>query len=260
MKTNYLFLLLVSCAPLLISAQEETGSDKRKKKNFEPNTAILIAPTYTAQFPFGNMGDRFGFNNLIGLNLSYKIKKNWIIGLDGNFLFGTKVREDYVLDKISTSTGQFIGTDNSLIKVRGQERGGVLKVVVGKIIPFSEKYPDAGLMLQTGLGFIQHKIAIDVRENLLPQLNKTYRKGYDRMANGFVMSQFIGGAFMERKKFYSFYGGFQVDVAFTEGRRAYDFFNQAPLNDKRIDVFVGFKLGWVIPIFLQASEKEYYYY
>lgn len=260
MKKTMLLLLVCMGLADMSFAQETKGSEKKKKKKFEPNTAILIAPTYTAQFPYGNMGDRFGFNNLIGLHLAYKVKKNWMIGLEGSFLFGTKVREDYVIDKISTTNGKFIGTDNTLIKVRGQERGGVMKLLIGKTIPVSEKYPDAGILLQTGLGFIQHKIAIDVRENLLPQLSKTYRKGYDRMANGFVISQFIGGVFMERKKFYSLYGGFQFDIGFTQGRRNFDFYNQAPLRDKRIDLFVGFKLGWVIPIFLQASEKEYYYY
>lgn len=244
----------------MLNAQSAKQVKEKKKKNFEPGTALMIAPVYTAQFPFADMQKRFGFNNLIGMHLAYKAKKNWMIGLEGNFLFGNKVKEDYILDNISTTTGQFIGTDNSLIKIRGQERGGALKLIIGKTIPFSEKYPDAGLLLQTGMGFLQHKIAIDVRENILPQLNKTYRKGYDRMANGFVMSQLIGGIFMERKKFYSFYGGLQVDVAFTQGRRNYDFYSQAPLKDKRIDVFVGIKLGWVIPIFLQASEKEYFYY
>ncbi len=260
MKKTLLLLLVFTISGLSLLAQEKKELDKKKKKKFEPNTAIIIAPTYAAQFPYGNMGDRFGFNNLIGLHLAYKVKKNWMIGLEGGFLFGSKVREDYVIDNISTSTSQIIGTDNTLIKVRGQERGGVMKLLIGKTIPVSEKYPDAGILLQTGLGFLQHKIAIDVRENLMPQLSKTYRKGYDRMANGFIMSQFIGGIFMERKKFYSFYGGFQFDIAFTQGRRKYDFYNQAPLQDKRIDMFVGLKLGWVIPIFLQASEKEYYYY
>ena len=55
------------------------------------------------------------------------------------------------------------------------------------------------------------------------------------------------------------YGGLQFDVAFTQGRRNFDFYSQAPLKDKRIDMFLGIKVGWVIPVFLQASEKEYYY-
>ncbi|MBP7389416.1 MAG: hypothetical protein KA841_03370, partial [Chitinophagales bacterium] len=129
MKKTLLLLLVFTISGLSLLAQEKKELDKKKKKKFEPNTAIIIAPTYAAQFPYGNMGDRFGFNNLIGLHLAYKVKKNWMIGLEGGFLFGSKVREDYVIDNISTSTSQIIGTDNTLIKVRGQERGGVMKLL-----------------------------------------------------------------------------------------------------------------------------------
>jgi hypothetical protein len=86
MKKPLLLLLVITISGLSLLAQEKKEVDKKKKKNFEPNTAIMIAPTYAAQFPYGNMGDRFGFNNLIGLHLAYKVKKNWMIGLGGRFL------------------------------------------------------------------------------------------------------------------------------------------------------------------------------
>ncbi len=206
------------------------------------------------------MQDRFGFNNLFGFSIHYKMNKNWLIGVEGNFLFGTTVRDYYILNNISTHTGQFISQNNSLIAVSPQERGFSIKFNVGKIIPFSETYPDAGLLLLTGFGMLQHKIAIDVRASSLPQLDKTYRKGYDRMCNGPVISQFIGGIFMERRRFVSAYLGLQFDVGFTQNRRPIDFYSMAKLNEKRIDLFLGVKIGWIIPYFLKSSEKEYYYY
>ncbi len=33
----------------------------------------------------------------------------------------------------------------------------------GKIIPFNQKYPDAGIMVVTGFGFLQNKIAYNVK-------------------------------------------------------------------------------------------------
>jgi hypothetical protein len=206
------------------------------------------------------MRDRFGYNSLFGIHIMYKMKKNWLLGFEGNFLYGTTVRESYVLDNISISTGQFIGQNNNLISVRPQEMGFSFKLNAGKIFPFSEKYPDAGLMLLTGFGFLQHKISINVKESSLPQLNTTYRKGYDRMANGPVLSQFVGGVFMARRKFMSAYAGLQFDAAFTQGRRPFDFYSMQPMKDKRIDLFLGFKVGWIIPVFLQTSEKEFFYY
>jgi hypothetical protein len=257
-KFRCLLLLIFSFSLLNVCAQTE--KKEKKKKTDASSTAVLFVPFYTAQFPFGNMADRFGFNSLFGMQIAYKMKKNWLLSLEGNFLFGTKVRDNYVLDNISTSTGQFINQNNGLSNVALQEQGFNVKLSVGKIIPFSEKYPDAGLLLMTGFGFLEHKIAINVKERDLPQLSKTYRKGYDRMSNGPVISQFIGGIFLQRKRFISVYGGLQFDLGFTQGRRNFDFYTQSKLNDKRLDMFLGLKIGWVIPVFLQASEKEYFYY
>lgn len=260
-KILYRFVFYLVLSSLTISSFAQKDEEiKKKKKNFEPSNAVLIAPNYTAQFPYGNMGDRFGFNSRFGLHISYKMKKNWLVGGEAGFLFGTNVREGYVLDNISLPSGQFISQNNDLIRVKPQEQGFDVKFTTGKIVPFSEKYPDAGLLFMTSLGFLQHFIAINVKEASLPQLNKTYRKGYDRMANGPVVSQFIGGIFLSRKTFASAYAGLQFDAAFTQGRRAYDFYSRAPLKDKRIDLFIGIKVGWVIPVFTQTSEKEYFYY
>lgn len=246
-------------AGTFVNAQK-TEEGKRKKKHFEPNNAIILAPIYTAQFPFGNVGDRFGFNSLFGIHIAYKTKKNWIVGGEGSFLFGTTVRENYVLNNISLPSGQLIGQNNDLIRPKLQEMGASLKFTFGKVVPLSEKYPDAGLLFLTGFGFLSHKIAINVKSASLPQLDKTYRKGYDRMANGPVISQFIGGLFMARRKYVSAYAGLQFDVAFTQGRRPYDFYSLQTMHDKRIDMFLGIRVGWIIPVFTQTSEKEYFYY
>ncbi|MFI5205939.1 MAG: hypothetical protein ACHQVK_03280, partial [Candidatus Paceibacterales bacterium] len=74
------------------------------------------------------------------------------------------------------------------------------------------------------------------------------------------ISEFIGGAFMARHKYLNGYVGLQFDAGFTQGRRPYDFYLGAPLNDKRYDLFVGIKVGYILPIFLQSSEKEFFYY
>jgi len=257
--TSQIILVWLMLFSISLSAQK-TQDNKKKKKVFEPNNAIILAPIYTAQFPFGNMGDRFGFNSLFGMHIAYKTKKNWMFGAEGSFLYGTTVRENYVLDNISLPSGQLIGQTNALIRPKLQEMGASLKFTFGKVVPLSEKYPDAGLLFLTGFGFLSHKIAINVKASSLPQLDKTYRKGYDRMANGPVLSQFIGGIFMARRKYVSAYAGIQFDLAFTQGRRPYDFYSMKAMNDKRIDMFLGIRVGWIIPVFTQTSEKEYYYY
>jgi hypothetical protein len=267
---NLIFLFLPLVFFISASAQQPSDSSTHSNKaavdegkkisKFEPSAAVMFMPVYTAQFPFGNMADRFGFNSLFGMQIGYKTRKNWLVAGEGNFLFGTHIKESYILDNIATSTGQFITQSNDLTDIRAQEQGFSLKFSAGKLVPLVRKFPDAGLLFITSIGFLQHKIAINVRESSLPQLNKTYRKGYDRMSNGPVISQFIGGIFMGRRRFLNAYAGFQFDAGFTQDRRPFDFYAMRKLDDKRIDLFVGIRVGWILPLFMQASEKEYYYY
>lgn len=254
--TNRLLLILLLLASIgTLQAQDEA---KPQKKNEIPaNNALLISPFYIAQFPFGNMGDRFGFNSQVGMALNYKLRYNIIIGGEGGFLFGGKVRETGILNSIATNTGQHITQDGVLANVKLQERGFAIKANFGKLVAFGTKHPDAGLLFITSVGFIQHKIAIDVNEKTIPQLSKVYRKGYDRLTNGPIISQFIGGMWLERKRFISLYGGLQFDLAFTQNRRAVNFDTMKKDATKRLDMFLGIKVGWVIPVFTQTEVRDF---
>ena len=259
-NTLFSFLVATFFSTQIFAQEVEKEGKKKKEKKYDASTAVVIAPNYTGQFPYGDMRKRFGFNSVFGLHISYKTDRNWLIGVEGGFLYGTNVKESYVITHIATTTNQHIGQNNDLIGVSPQEQGFNVKLTAGKIIPFHPKFPDAGLLVSASFGFLYHKIAVNVRESSLPQLSKVYRQGYDRLSTGPVLSGFVGGIFMMRKKYISGYIGATFDVAFTQGRRAYDFYNMAPLHDKRIDMFVGFKVAWIIPVFLQTSEKEFYYY
>lgn len=85
-----------------------------KKKAPGANNAVLISPFYTALFPVGELSNRFGFSNNIGLNISFKVKKNWLIGVEGAYIFGSKVKENPIAQIETQSTGQMIGLDGSL--------------------------------------------------------------------------------------------------------------------------------------------------
>ena len=249
--------MLLDGTVLLSIAQDVEKKEKVHK--YEPDKMFLIMPNYTLQFPFADMAKRFGINSLFTAQIAFKSTKNWLIGAEGSFLFGTKVKQNYILDGVETSTGQFVTTFNDLTYVNLEEHGFNIKFDAGKIFPVSTKFPDAGIMILTSAGFLQHKIAIDVKPSELPQFSPAYKKGYDRMANGPVISQFLGGTFMARRKYLSGYLGAQFDAGFTEGRRPYDFYLMEPLHDKRIDLFIGIRAAWIIPVFLESSAKEYFY-
>lgn len=262
MKQRHILTTLLLLATLVLRAQEVEKEEKKFRTAQDQAKVMMICFSYAGQWPFGHMQERFGYNNNVGFALNYKMKRNFTIGAEGNFLFGEKVRESGVLSAIATSTGEHISVDGSVNTISLAERGWQMKVLFGKIIPLSSKLLNTGIYLQTGLGFLQHKIYINVREERYPQLDKTYRKGYDRLTNGFCISQLIGGVFLRQKSFISLYGGFNVDVAFTKNRRNWNFDLHGPDNRNRVDVLLGFKLCWVIPVFLKENEQEekFYYY
>jgi hypothetical protein len=252
-----LFLLCISC---FLQAQDTTSVEAHVKRTsrFDPSSAIMFVPNYAAQFPFGHVAQRFGFDNLVGFELLYKTTNNWLLGANGGFIYGSTVKQDYIFANIATATGQFITQYNDLTTIRPQEQGFNIQFTFGKIIPFTTKMPDAGLMLMTGVGTVADKTAVNVKVAELPQLSPEYRKGYDRMCAGPVISQFVGYNYMARGKYLSGYVGLQFDLSYTLNVRPYDFYAMGKLNDQGVDLFLGLKVGFVIDKWLQSSEKEFF--
>jgi hypothetical protein len=255
-------ILLVLCALVFTHtfSQDTTAHAAKKKKKYEADPVMIICANYNGQFPFGNIKERFGFNSLFSLELLYKTKNNWLFGANGGFIYGSNVKQNYVLDNLENPNGLFVTQYNDLTGVRLQEQGFNVQATFGKIIPVSRKFPNSGVLLLTGFGMLQHKIAINVRAAELPQLSPEYKQGYDRLTNGPVISQFAGYTFMARRKYFCGYAGLQFDAGFTADRRPYDFYLMAPLKSQGVDMFLGLKIGYMIPVFLLTSEKEYYYY
>jgi len=234
-------------------------TQKKKERKFDAGEAVMICPNYTAQFPYASEKQRYGFNSLFSMQILYKTDRNWLFGVNGGFIYGTHVKEDYLLTNISAG-GLFITTFNDLTSIRIEQWGMNIQFNAGKVIPLQTKYPDAGILIMEGFGFLQNKISYNVKASELPQLSPEYKKGYDRMDNGPVLSQFVGYSFMARRKYIAGYAGFQFDAAFTRDRRPYDFYTMSVLNDKREDLFVGIRIGYILPVFLKTSEKEFFYY
>lgn len=124
--------------------------------------------------------------------LSYRFGKGWMAGVEGSYLFGNKVKENTILSGISTS--EHITNEGYLVDTKLSEEGFSVKAVGGKVFRVSKRLPGSGIFLLGGLGYLQHKILIQAPTRLVPQLDKTYRKGYDRLSNGPVLS--LGTGFM----------------------------------------------------------------
>jgi hypothetical protein len=106
---------------------------------------------------------------------------------------------------------------------------------------------------------LQHKIWIHANTNIYPQLDATYVKGYDRMTNGAMVGGSLGYLYLEKKRFLSFYGGIDFKAGFTQERRNWNFDLMSADKHQRLDMFIGIKLVWVIPVFTNKDSEVYYY-
>ena len=254
-------MLLMSCY-LTSSAQIDT-SQVIKNRAKTANNAVLISFYYTAIVPVGELGQRFGFSNNIGLNVSYKMKKNWLLGIEGAYYFSSHVKENQILAPVSTSTGQFIQTNGQLGDIGLELSGFQVGIRAGKIFSLSKKHPNSGIVLTVEPAFFQHKIWVRAVKDSYAQFSADYKTGYDRLTNGPMISGSLGYLYLERKKFLSIYGGIEYSLGFTQNRRAWNFFDQSgnmggPDTHHRLDMMIGFKIGWVIPVFTNRDTEQYY--
>jgi len=225
----------------------------------DTESAMLIAPIVSVQIPGANLADRFGVGYLMGLSLDYKFGKNWYVGGEGGFLFGTQVKETNHIEQTLAQNGMVITDEGFLDGVNLNLRGGIAKVNVGKSIFFKAAKPSNGILFKLGAGYMQHKILIDVNKKNTPQLSGQYAKGYDRFSNGLLLSQYIGLIRLDKGKFVNVTLGFEITEGFTRNARPYDFYLEQKLTEKRVDLMYGVKFTWMIPVYIGKSSSSQYY-
>jgi hypothetical protein len=222
--------------------------------------AFMIEFQYGYYFPGGDLSTRYGGASAVGPGIKFKIKRNFTVGAEGLFLFGGKVKLPGLLSGITTKDyGYLIGTTGIFENYSFSERGFLIMGKVGKIIPFKKPNINSGIYLTFGAGALQHKIRIDVDKGAVPQLNEDYQKGYDRLTNGFAISQFVGYRFFGNYKFLNFFAGIEFVEAFTQNRRSWNYDTNSKETGTRTDLMFGIKAGLVIPVYKKQTDKYYYY-
>ncbi len=219
-----------------------------------PRNGFIIGLNGNFDMPAADMAKRFGNSFRLGPSLLYKTSSNWMFGAKADFIFGNKVHEDSLLYNITDEYGAFINSDGERVGIEINERGYLIGLNAGKMIPLKKSQPDAGLLFLTGVGFIQHKIALFDKARTIPQIAGSYRKGYDRLTNGWYLEQFIGYQMFDRHGLLNFHIGLNVMAGFTQGRRDYQFDLMRADKSSRLDLLIGIRGGWYIPIFKTKSD------
>lgn len=248
MKKSHLLLAL-----LLFAIQVKGQYNVRDSSIAFPT--VGLSATY--QMPGGDMVKRFGNNFAFGAVFQYKFKSNWMVGLEGRYLFSDNVKENTILDGFKTPDGNIIDGTGQYGLVLLYERGLYLNVKGGKIFPLQFLNPNSGILLNAGVGYLQHKIWIDTPGSPIPYLEGDYKKGYDRFSNGISLSEFIGLISFSNKKLVNFYAGFECIQGFTQNRRAMNFDTGLKDDKQRLDLLFGIHLGWMFPIYKRVADKYY---
>jgi hypothetical protein len=231
-----------------------------QSQRLNQGTGFLVGFSYAIQWPDADLADRFGQHYSAGLSAEWLTEKNnFVLGIDGQFIFGQRVKTD-VLALLRTPEGFIYGNDKSPADIQLRQRGLYLGAKVGKIFLTSENQPRSGLKISLGAGFYQHKIRIqDDPSREVPQLNTEYKKGYDRLTNGWALTQFVGYQKLANDNRLNFFFGIESMQAFTAGRRAFNFDTQTSDTSSRFELSYGIRAGWVLPFYYGKSLDEITY-
>ncbi|MBM3160069.1 MAG: hypothetical protein FJZ66_01945 [Bacteroidetes bacterium] len=217
---------------------------------------------YGANLPAGDLAQRYGFLNHVGGGVLFRSPQNLIFGFESAFIFGNQFKSEFdsVFSHLSDAQGNITDINGDIALVMTYARGFYANGFLGKLIQLSQKKKASHLQLKLGFGYLQHRFRIETNQQVVPQIETDYRKGYDRFTTGINTSQFIGYAFLPEEGFYQFYGGLYIQEGFTYNRRTINFDqpNVPVSRDLRLDLQIGVKLGWYIP-FYKAEPRDYYF-
>src|SRR6478735_7708730 len=116
------------CFILLVISQYKSIGQASLKDSALFITSIRVS--YAPQLPGGNMVDRFGWNSNLGFHVDVKTKHSVLFGLEGNYIFGNKVKED-VLSILRTNDSAIIDQDGHYAKILTLERGLIINAYTG---------------------------------------------------------------------------------------------------------------------------------
>lgn len=236
---------------ILFSAILSITTLAQEKKNM-----ILISPNYSYQFPIADMKDIYGNNSLIGIDISKINNQNILYGFSGHFIFSDNIKDTTILDHLMDANRNIIDENGQIANVLLQQRGFSFYTKLGYFYPL--KHNSSGLLSYMGLGFLQHKIRIDIRNSNTPQLSKENLEMYDQLSNGIITSGFLGYMHISKKNHAHIYIGIECIRGFTKNRRNYNYNAGGAIKELRNDSFFGIKFGWIIPVG-KRNTKEYYY-
>jgi hypothetical protein len=220
-------------------------------------TIPLVGIHVSGEVPFADLANRFGPNLGAGAAFMLKTKKNWVYGVETNYMFSRNVKED-VLKQLKNAEGNVTNNLGYPADIRVTERGLGLHLFVGKIFKVLNQNPNSGLMINVGVGYLQHKVNIYDAEQKIAAVKGNLRYGFDRLSAGVSFSQFVGYLFLSENKLLNFYFGIESYEAFTKSLRKINYDTGLPDTKQRLDILGGLRFGWIVPLYKKKPNEFYY--
>ena len=85
-----------------------------------------------------------------------------------------------------------------------------------------------------------------------------YNYGYDRLTRGIGLNQSLGYMFIGDSRIWNFYGGLDFSQSWSKNVRDVNFDTRMKDDTQHFDLYFGFKIAWVIPIYRSAPADFYY--
>lgn len=218
----------------------------------------LVAINFSGQLPLGDMAARFGVNLNAGGTFLFKTKSNWLMGVEGNYIFGRNVKED-VLKNLKNDDGFVVDNEGYPADIRVTERGVGFHALVGKLINVGHNNQNSGIIATVGVGYLQHKINIYDAQTRIAAVSGDLKYGYDRLSRGISFTQFIGYLYLSDNRMLNFYFGVEAYQAFTKSVRKFNYDTGLWDTKQRFDGLLGLRLGWILPLYKKVPNEYYYY-
>lgn len=252
-RLSLLFLLvLIAISPVFAQKSEVEK---------EPMNISLVQIGAGFHLPAADLAVKFGPSASIGLGYQFKMKSNWQIGIESNFFFGSEVKNDSLLYKLSTgSPGNelIINKQGTLSDLQISERGYNIQMTIGKVLPLFGPNQNSGLLIKLGGGFMEHWIRIEGDEQDVSYLDEEMKKGYDELTNGFNLYQFIGYQHLSNNQKINYYVGLESYQLFSKNRRGFNYNTRSAQDESRTDILYGIKIGWTLPLYPKIKTTYYY--
>lgn len=214
---------------------------------------------YAYQSAAGDLAERFRNFSNVGASFSIKDRHNFYYGVDFGYMFGSRVTEPGLMQNLYTENGEILDNQGQQSEILVEGRGFSLTLNGGYLFNFVGPNPNSGILVKAGVGLLQHKIRLEHQVNEINQLDGDYVKGYDRMTNGLVLSQFLGYYYMSNSRLANFFIGVEAYQGFTQSRRGFNFDTQERDDEQRNDMLFGAKVGWIIHL-RKRQPDDYYLY